>query len=117
VRLGRLEPGQVIGERGVPAAGPTQLGSGARVDLLVDRLVRFTLHDLAGGEAKSLCSRSPPPAGRLPGLRGADVVATRRPACGLALGLPDVVKVVALRDGDDHGQPAASSQLVARPRD
>jgi hypothetical protein len=33
------------------------------------------------------------------------------------LGLPDVAEVVALGDGDDHGQPAASSfPNVTRPR-
>ena len=39
VRLGGREPGQVIGERRVPAAGPTQFGPGARVGLPVDRVV------------------------------------------------------------------------------
>jgi hypothetical protein len=35
----------------------------------------------------------------------------------LSLGLPDVAEVVALGDGDDHGQPAASSfPSVTRPR-
>jgi hypothetical protein len=35
------------------------------------------------------------------------------PASGLALGLPDVAEVVALGDGDDHGQSAASLRYVA----
>ena len=39
VRFGCLEPGQVIGECRVTAAGPAELGSGARVDLPVHRVV------------------------------------------------------------------------------
>jgi hypothetical protein len=48
----------------------------------------------------------------VPGLGGVDVVAARRAASGLALGLPDVAQVVTLRHGDDHGQTATSSHRV-----
>ena len=114
VRLGGRQPGQVIGERGVATTGPTKPVTGARVDLPVNRVVRLALHDLPGGEAEGLCSRSPPSAGRFPGLGGVDVVAARRAASGLALGLPDVAQVVTLRHGDDHGQTAASSHQDTR---
>src|ERR1035438_9410683 len=74
--------------------------------------------DLAGGEAEGLRSGSPPPAGRLPGLGRVDVVAAGDvPGGGLALGLPDVAEVVALGDGDDHGQPAASFPVTRRGTD
>ena len=43
VRLGGRQPGQVIGERRVAAAGPAEPGPGARVDLPVDRVVRLAL--------------------------------------------------------------------------
>ena len=75
VRLGGLQPGQVIGERRVAAAGPAEPGPGSRVDLPVDRVVGLALDGLAGDEAEGLGSGSPPPAGRFPGLGGVDVVA------------------------------------------
>ena len=68
VRLGGREPGQVVGERRVAAAGAAELGAGARVDLLVDRVVRLALDDLAGGEAEGLGSGSL--AGRLDEITG-----------------------------------------------
>ncbi len=116
VRLGGRQPGQVIGECRVPAAGPAEPGAGTRVDLLVDRVVRLALDNLTCGEAEGLCSRSPPETRWFSVLGGVDVVAACRPASGLALGLPDVGKVVTLGDGDDHGQPAASSYWVPRHR-
>jgi hypothetical protein len=66
VRLGDLQPGQVIGERGVASTGPTEPVTGARVDLLVNRVIRLALDDLSGSEAEGLCSWSPPTAGRFP---------------------------------------------------
>ena len=117
MRLGGLQPGQVIAEGRVPAAGPAEPGPGARVDLPVYRVVRLALHDLAIGEAAGLCPRSPPAAGRLPGLGRVDVVAAGGPpGAGLGLVLPDVAKVVSLGDGDDHGQPAVPSHRVLSPR-
>ena len=82
VRLGRREPSQVIGEGRIAAAGPAELGAGSRVGLPVDRVVRFAVDGLAGGEAEGLGAGSPPAAGRFPGLGGVDVVAAggaRRP--------------------------------------
>ncbi len=41
----------------------------------------------------------------VPGLGSVDVIAaSRAPGAGLGLVLPDVAEVVALGDGDDHGQ-------------
>jgi hypothetical protein len=105
VRLGRLQPGQVISERRVAAARPAELVPGPRVALLVNRLIRPALNDLARCEAEGLSSRTPPPARRFASLGGVDVIAADRAlGAGLLLGLPDVVQVVALGDGDDHGQ-------------
>jgi len=105
MRLCRRQPGQVIGERGIPAAGPAEPVSGSRVGLPVHRVVRPAFDDLPGCEAESLRSWSRPPAGRLPGLGGVDVVATdAAQGVRLGLGFPDVAQVVALGDGDDHGQ-------------
>ena len=104
MRLGRLKAGQVVGERRVTAAGPTELSSGARVDLPVDRVVGCALDRLAGGEAEGLCSGSPPAAGRFSGLGGVEVVPSERGLGGVVLGFPDVAEVVALGDGDDYGQ-------------
>ena len=110
MRLGRHQPGQVIGEGRVTAAGPAELGPGARVDLLVHRVVWLAFNHLAGGEAEGLGAGSPPAAGRFPILGGVDVVAAGRVRrAGLGLSLPDIAEVVALGDGDDHGQPAAFS--------
>ena len=109
VRLGGFQPGQVVGERRVPAARSAEPGPGLRVDLPVDRVVRLALDDLAGGEAEGLGSGSPPAAGRFPGLGGVDVVAAGgAPGVVLGLGLPAVAEVVALGNCDDHGQTAAS---------
>jgi hypothetical protein len=118
VRLGGAQPGQVTGEGGVAAAGTAELAAGTWVDLLVDRLVRLALDDLAGVEAEGLYSWSPPLAGRFPGQGGVEVV-TASGASGSGLGLyPDVAEVVALGDGDNHGQPAASFPTgIAGPRD
>jgi len=89
----------VVGEGRVAAAGPSELGSGARVDLLVHRVIRLPLDHLAGGEAEGLCSGSPPAAGRFAGLSGVDVVAAGRARrAELGLGPPDVAEVVALGD-------------------
>jgi len=110
VRLGRHQPGQVIGEGQVTAAGPAELGPGARVDLPVHRLIWLPLSHLAWGEAEGLRAGSPPAAGRFPILGGVDVIAAGRArSAGLGLGFPDVAEVIALGDGDHHGQPAASS--------
>jgi hypothetical protein len=105
VRLGGVQPGQVIGEGGVAAAGPAELAAGARVDLAVHSVIRLAFDNPAGGEAEGLRAGSPPPAGRFPGQCGVEVV-TADGACGSGLGqgLPDVAEVVALGDGDDHGQ-------------
>src|SRR5690349_272206 len=118
MRFGSLQLGQVIGERRVAAARPAELVPSPRVALLVDGVIGLALNDLPGCEAESLCSRSPPPPGRFPGLRGVDVIAAGRAfGAGLPLGLPDVAEVVALGGGDYHGQPAASSfPSVTRPR-
>ena len=74
VRLGRLKPGEMVGERRVPAAGPTKLTARLRVKLLVDRVVGLAVDGLAGGEAEGLGAGSPPPAGRLAALGGVEVV-------------------------------------------
>jgi len=96
VRLGGFQPDQVIGERRVPAAGPTEPDPGPRVDLPVDRVIGLALDDLAWREAESLRSGSPPPAGWFPGLGGVDVVAAGgAPGVVLGLGFPDVAEVVA----------------------
>src|SRR5215469_13657595 len=100
----------MVGELRVAAKPSAKLGPCPRVDLLVHRVIGRTFDDLASGEAQSLGSGSPPPAGWLPGLSGIDVItAESAPRGGLALGLPDIAEVVALGDGDDHGQTAASS--------
>jgi hypothetical protein len=103
VRLGRGEPGQVVGERRVAAAGPAESDAGARVDLPVHRVVRLAVDGLAGGEAEGLGSWSPPVAGWFPGLGGVEVVPAGASG-GVVLGFPDVAEVVALGDGDDYGQ-------------
>ena len=74
VRLGRRQPGQVVGEGRVAAAGPAEPGSGARVGLPVDRVVGLALDGLAGGEAEGLGAGSPPAAGWFAGLGGVEVV-------------------------------------------
>ena len=108
--LGGRQLGQVIGERRVAATRPAELVPGPRVALLVDGVIGLAFNDLPGCETECLCSRSPPPAGWFAGLGGVDVIAAgRAPGAGLTLGLPDVTEVIALGDGDDHGQPAASS--------
>jgi hypothetical protein len=113
VRLGRLQPGQVISERRIPAAGPAELVPAPRVALLVNRVIRPALNDLARCEAQGLRSRTPPQAGRFPGLRSVDVIAAGRAfGAGLALGLPDVAQVEALGNGDDHGQAPASLHIT-----
>ena len=104
VRLGGFQPGQVVGEGRVPAAGSAESGAGVRVGLLVDRVVRLAVDSLAKGEAEGLCSRSPPAAGWFPGLGGVDVVPPSRAPGGVVLGFPDVAGVVPLGDGDDYGQ-------------
>ena len=75
MRLGGLQLGQVIGERRVAAARPAELVPGPRVALLVDGVIGLALNDLPGCETQCLCSRSPPPPGRFPGLGGVDVIA------------------------------------------
>jgi hypothetical protein len=104
VRLSRLEPGEVVGEGRVAAAGPAELGSGARVGLPVDRVVRFAVDGLARGEAEGLGAGSPPAAGWFAGLGGVNVVPADSGFCGVVLDFPDVAEVVALGDGDDYGQ-------------
>jgi len=100
VRLGRRQPGEVIGERGVATAGSAELSAGARVDLLVDRVVGLAFDGLAEG----LGAGSPPAAGWFAGLSGVKVVPADGPFGGVVLGFPDVAEVVALGDGDDYGQ-------------
>src|ERR1017187_4923983 len=118
LRLGGPQPRQVISELGITAARPPQLVPGPRVALLVDRLVGRTLHYLPGREAQCLSSRAPPPARRLPGLGGVDVVAAGAPlGTGPALVLPDVVQVVALGDGHKHGQRLPPSTSRGRGTD
>ena len=78
VRLGGLQPGQVISERRIPAAAPPQRGPGARVGLPVDRVVGLALDELAGVEAEGPGSGPPPRAGRFPGLGRVDVVAASK---------------------------------------
>jgi hypothetical protein len=104
VRLGGGEPGQVVGEGRVAAAGAAEPGAGVRVGLPVDRVVGFAVDGLAGGEAEGLCSGSPPAAGWFAGLGGVEVVPADTPVGGVVLGFPDVAEVVALGDGDDYGQ-------------
>jgi hypothetical protein len=119
VRLGGAQPGQVIGEGGVAAAGPAELGAGTWINLPVHGLIRLAFDNLAWGEAEGLSTGPPPPAGRLPGQGGVEIV-TASGVTGprLSLGLPDVAEVVALGDGDHHGQPAASFPAgIAQPRD
>ncbi len=117
MRLGGAQPGQVIGEGGVAAAGPAELAAGTRVDLPVHGIVRLAFDNLAWGEAEGQRSGSPPPAGRFPGQGGVEVVtASGVPGSGLGLGLPDVAEVVALGNGDNHGQPAASFPPGSRGR-
>ena len=88
VRLGRREPGQVVGEGRVAAAGPAELGAGARVGLPVDRVVGLAFDGLAGGEAEGLGAGSPPAAGWFAGLGGVEVVpadsAARRRGLGFS---------------------------------
>ena len=104
VRLGRRQPGQVVGERWVAAAGPAELGAGARVGLPVDRVVRLAVDGLAGCEAEGLGAGSPPAAGWFAGLGGVNVVPAGAASGGVVLGFPDVAEVVSLGDGDDYGQ-------------
>jgi len=87
VRLGCCQPGQVVGERQVDAAGAAELVPGPGVDLLLDRIVVVVLEDLAAGGALE------------------------------ALGLPDVGQVIVLSDGHHHGQTAAPPCRVTWPRD
>jgi hypothetical protein len=54
MRLGGAQPGQVIGEGGVPAAGPAELAAGTRLDLPVHSLIRLALDNLAGDKAEGL---------------------------------------------------------------
>ena len=104
VRLGGRQPGEMVGEGRVPAAGPAELGAGARVGLPVDRVVGLAVDGLAGGEAEGLGAGSPPAAGWFPGLGGVEVVPAGSGFGGVVLGFPDVAEVVALGDGDDYGQ-------------
>ena len=104
VRLGGRQPGQVVGEGRVAAAGPAEPGAGARVGLPVHRVVGLALDGLAGGEAEGLGAGSPPAAGWFPGLGGVEVVPAGGALGGVVLGFPDVAEVVALGDGDDYGQ-------------
>ena len=104
VRFGRREPGEMVSERRVAAAGSAEPGTGSRVGLPVHGVVGLAVDGLAGGEAEGAGARSPPAAGRFPGLGGVEVVAADSTLGGVDLGLPDVAEVVALGDGDDYGQ-------------
>jgi hypothetical protein len=86
MRLGGREPGQVVGERGVAAAGPAEPGAGARVSLPVDRVVGLALDGLAECEAEGLGPGSPPAAGRFAGLGGVNVVPADSTLGGVVLG-------------------------------
>jgi hypothetical protein len=104
VRLGGLEPGEMVGEGRVATAGPAESGSGSWVGLPVDGIVWFAVDGLAGGEAEGLGAGSPPAAGWFAGLGGVNVVPAGGALRGHPLGFPDVAEVVALGDGDDYGQ-------------
>ena len=104
VRLGGLQPGQVLGERRIPAPCTPQPGAGARVDLLVHRVIRIALDNLAWCKAEGPGAWSPPAAGRFSFLGGVEVVPAGGAFGGMVLGFPDVAEVVALGDSDDHGQ-------------
>ena len=118
MRLSGPQPRQVISELGITAARPPQFVPCPWVTLLENRLIRRALHYLPGREAQCLCSRAPPPARRLPGLGSIDVVAAGAPlGTGPALVLPDVVQVVALGDGHDHGQQLPPSTSRGRGTD
>ena len=104
MRLGRLEPGEMVGEGRVPAAGPAELGSAAWVELPVHGVVGLAVDGVAGGEAEGVGAGSPPAAGWFAGLGGVNVVSGGRGLGGVVLGFPDVAEVVALGDGDDYGQ-------------
>jgi hypothetical protein len=118
MRLSGPQPRQVISELGIAAARPPQFVPGPWVTLLVNRLIRRALHYLPGREAQCLCSRAPPLARRLLGLGSIDVVAAGAPlGTSPALVLPDVVQVVALGDGHDHGQQLPPSTSRGRGTD
>jgi hypothetical protein len=87
IRLGRSEPGEMISERGVAAAGSAEPGTGARVDLPVDRVVGLAVDGLARGEAEGLGTGSPPAAGWFPGLSGVNVVPAGGASGGVVLAM------------------------------
>ena len=94
---------------GVPARLAAQPGPVARVNLLVNRVVGLAFHFLAGREAQRLGALAEPPARRLAGLGGVDVVAARALLtlrAALRLALPYVAEVITARRGDDgHALP------------
>src|SRR5262249_11567508 len=98
------QPGQMVGEGRVAAAGPAEPGAGARVGLPIDRVVGFAVDGLAGCKAEGLGAGSPPAAWWFVGLGGVEVVPAGGASGGMVLGFPDVAEVVALGDGDDYGQ-------------
>ena len=117
VRLGGRQPGQVVGERRVAAAGAGRawLRCAGRP---AGRPRRRAGAGRSGrGEAEGLGAGSPPAAGWFPGLGGVNVVPADGASGGVVLGFPDVAEVVALGDGDDYGQYGGLlSRRVMRPR-
>ena len=89
MRFGGREPGQMIGECRISAAGAPELRAGARVELTVDRVVRRALDGLAGCEAEGLGAGSPPAAGWFAGLGSVDVVPAVGALGGGVLGFPE----------------------------
>ena len=112
------EPGQVISERRIPAALAAELAPGARVALLVDRVIWLALDNPSGCKAECFCPRPPPSARWFPVLSGVDVVAAGGPLGGsLALVLPHVAEIEALGDGHDHGHQLPPSADRGRGTD
>jgi hypothetical protein len=97
VRLGGQQLRVQVGGFAAVARRPAQLGAIGGLPLAEQQVVRLALDPLAGLQAKSPRTGSPPAARWFsPGLAGLDVVAGRvlsRAAIDL---LPDVVKVIAL---------------------
>ena len=118
VGLGGRQPRQMIGEPCVLPSGPAKPLPGPRVPLLIHRVVRLALDDLACPEAQGFGSGTPPPAWWFPRLGSVNVVpATGALGTGLALGLPDVVEVVALGHRHDHGHQMPPSRSRGRGTD
>jgi hypothetical protein len=108
----------MIGELRVLPPGPAEPSPGPRVSLLVNRVVRLALDDLACREAQGFGSGAPPPAWRFARLGRVNVVlAAGVLGTALALGLPDVVEVVSLGHRHDHGHQMPPFQSRGRRTD